>query len=42
VVKDGKEMTLEKSRIFMMLSALGMSFNTEVKSTAWYITSDSA
>ncbi|MHC4641408.1 MAG: transglutaminase-like domain-containing protein [Planctomycetota bacterium] len=35
VVKDGKEMTLEKSRIFMMLSALGMSFNTEVKSTAY-------
>ncbi|MHC4084696.1 MAG: transglutaminase-like domain-containing protein [Planctomycetota bacterium] len=35
VVKDGKEMILEKSRIFMMLSALGMSFNTEVKSTAY-------
>jgi len=35
VVKDGKEMTLEKSRVFMMLSALGMSFNTEVKSTAY-------
>lgn len=35
VVKDGKEMTLEKSRVFIMLSALGMSFNTEVKSTAY-------
>ena len=35
VVKDGKKMTLEKSRVFMMLSALGMNFNTEVKSTAY-------
>jgi len=35
VVKDGKEMTLEKSRVFIMLSALGMSFNTEVKSTSY-------
>jgi hypothetical protein len=35
VVKDGKEMTLEKSRVFIMLSALGMNFNTEVKSTAY-------
>ena len=35
VVKDGKEMTLEQSKVFMMLSALGMKFNTEVKSTAY-------
>jgi transglutaminase-like putative cysteine protease len=35
VVKDGKEMTLEKSRMFMMLSALGMKFNTEVKSQSY-------
>jgi hypothetical protein len=35
VVKDGKKMTLEKSRVFIMLSALGMNFNTEVKSTAY-------
>jgi hypothetical protein len=35
VIKDGKEMTLEKSRVFIMLSALGMNFNTEVKSTAY-------
>lgn len=35
VVKDGKEMTLEQSRLFMMLSALGMKFNTEVKSKSY-------
>jgi transglutaminase-like putative cysteine protease len=35
VIKDGKEMTLEKSKVFVMLSALGMSFNTEVKSTSY-------
>lgn len=35
VVKDGKEMTLEQSRIFMMLSALGMQFNTEVKTLSY-------
>ncbi|MHC4736565.1 MAG: hypothetical protein ACYTDW_19235, partial [Planctomycetota bacterium] len=35
VVKDGKEMTLEQSKVFMMLSALGMNFNTEVKSRAY-------
>ena len=35
VVKDGKEMTLEKSKVFMMLSALGMKFNTEVKTQSY-------
>jgi transglutaminase-like putative cysteine protease len=35
VVKDGKEMTLEKSKVFMMLSALGMQFNTEVKTQSY-------
>ncbi len=35
VVKDGKEMTLEQSRLFMMLSALGMKFNTEVKTQSY-------
>ncbi|NIP28256.1 MAG: DUF3471 domain-containing protein [Phycisphaerae bacterium] len=35
VVKDGKEMTLEQSRVFMMLSALGMKFNTEVKTQSY-------
>ncbi|MHC4586849.1 MAG: transglutaminase-like domain-containing protein [Planctomycetota bacterium] len=35
VVKDGKEMTLEQSKLFMMLSALGMKFNTEVNSRAY-------
>ena len=35
VVKDGKEMTLEQSKVFMMLSALGMKFNTEVNSRAY-------
>ncbi|MHC4692103.1 MAG: transglutaminase-like domain-containing protein [Planctomycetota bacterium] len=35
VVKDGKEMTLEQSRVFMMLSALGMKFNTEIKTQSY-------
>ncbi len=30
-VIDGKDMTLEEKNIFIMLSALGSEFNTEVK-----------
>ena len=33
VVKDGKDMTLLKQKVFAMLSALGSEFNTEVKLT---------
>jgi len=33
MVKDGKDMTLLKQKVFAMLSALGSKFNTEVKLT---------
>ncbi len=34
-VVDGKDMTLEEENIFIMLSALGSEFNTEVKSQSY-------
>ncbi|MHC4240818.1 MAG: transglutaminase-like domain-containing protein [Planctomycetota bacterium] len=34
-VIDGKEMTLEEENVFVMLSALGSKFNTEVKSQSY-------
>lgn len=33
MVKDGKDMTLLKQKVFAMLSALGSKFNTEIKLT---------
>ena len=34
-VVDGKDMTLEEENVFVMLSALGSEFNTEVKSQSY-------
>ena len=34
-VRDGKDMTLEEENVFVMLSALGSEFNTEVKSKSY-------